>query len=271
MPELPEVETIKRDLTKKIIHKKIVDVAVLDHRVIKHLSPRQFTQNLKGKTFSDIVRRGKAIVFAFTDPGYLVIQLMMTGQLIYGKALTKAKVRIHLSNGNCLNYNDQRLFGRLHFVRDLNALKYFQSLGPDPLGDGFHADWLKAALAARKSPIKSLLMNQSFMAGIGNIYACEILFGSAIHPQRSADTLKPEEIESLYRVTLSTLKEALRFRGTSMNTYRDLNGEKGRFTRRLKVYGREDEPCVQCQTPIGRIVQAGRSSFFCKRCQPLAN
>ncbi len=269
MPELPEVETLKRDLQKKIIHKRIVRITVTDHRVIRRPRPRQFIRRLAGKTFSNITRRGKAIVLTFTDPGYLVIQLMMTGQLIYGKALTKAKVQFHLSDSRCLNYNDQRLFGRLHFVRDLNEIKYLQSLGPDPLMGGLRVDDLKKALAARRAPIKSLLMNQNFMAGIGNIYASEILFGSRIHPQRPANTLAAQEIKVLSQTTASTLKEALRFRGTSLNTYRDLNGQKGKFLNRLKVYGREGEGCFQCQTPIARIVQAGRSTFFCRRCQRL--
>ncbi len=269
MPELPEVETIKRDLGKVILNLKVLDVRISDGRVVSNKDPRKFIKALKGRTFSRILRRGKALVFAFREDGYLVVQPMMTGQLIYGKPLSTAKVRFYLSDGQTLNYNDQRTFGRLQFVEDLNEIKYLQSLGLDPLGDDFHPVFLKAALAFKKTPIKSLLMNQGFVAGIGNIYASEILFTSRIHPERPANSLSDREMDSLYQATLAVLKEAVELRGTSMHTYRDLHGQKGKFLNRLKVYGREDQKCFRCQALISRIVQAGRSSFLCRRCQPL--
>ncbi len=272
MPELPEVETIKRDLKEKLTGQKIRQVFVYDGRVIRNCSAGAFTQNLTGKIFQDVSRRGKAIIFTFTVPGYWIVQPMMTGQLIYtenfypGKNF-HTKVTIHLSNHHYLNYNDQRLFGRLHFCRNLKEIKLFSAIGPEPLGEHFHVSYLKDALAPRSTPIKTLLMQQNFVAGIGNIYASEILFASGIKPTRSACRLAQKEIELLYAKTLEILEEAIQLRGTSMNSYRDGRGQKGNFISRIKVYGREGQACFRCQRAVERIIQAGRSTFFCRGCQ----
>jgi formamidopyrimidine-DNA glycosylase len=267
MPELPEVETIKRGLRKSIISERIVDVCVHDSMVIRWPPPEEFEKRLIDKKVKDIRRRGKAILFEFHGGGFLVVQLVMTGQLIYGQRLKESKVIFKLSNHRYLNYNDQRRFGRLNFVSNLNQLKFLKTLGPEPLSKEFHFHWFENQLRNRKTPIKSLLMNQTFIAGLGNIYANEILFRSRIHPARAADTLKRQEAKVLYRNIIEVLREAIRMRGSSVNTYRDLNGRKGSFISRLKVYGRECEECYLCKTPIERIVQSGRSTFFCKRCQ----
>ena len=272
MPELPEVETIKRDLEKKILNQNIVRVFIHDGRVIRNSSHRSFIKNLTGKTFAEISRRGKALIFKFRGSGYLVVQLMMTGQLIYSTKTpsnknSPLKVSFHLSNNSYLNYNDQRLFGRLYFVQNLNEVKFFQAIGPDPLTADFDIHWLKEALARRKMPIKPLLMNQNFLAGIGNIYASEILFAAGIHPQRAAKTLNQKETHSLHAKIKEILNEAIRLRGTSMNNYRDASGQKGNYMNRIKVYGREGDPCLVCQSLVERFAQGGRSTFFCRRCQ----
>ena len=272
MPELPEVETIKRDLEKKLIGQKILAVTVHDPRVIRNCSSAAFIKNLKNKTFRDVSRRGKAIILSFTDPGYWIVQPMMTGQLILRPRLDAsshrfAKVTLRLSNGYDLNYNDQRLFGRLNFYRTLDNIEFFQSLGPEPFGGDFSLPWLKNALAQRSVPIKNLLMHQNFVAGIGNIYASEILFASGIKPTRPAKSLIKKEIEILHKKTIEILEEAIQCRGTSMNSYRDAGGQKGNFIDRIQVYGREGQPCFKCQKNVERLVQAGRSTFFCRRCQ----
>lgn len=273
MPELPEVETIKRDLQERIIGRQIIDVVVYDRRVIRNGTVVQFKKNLKDKIFKDVERKGKAIVCSFAGaPGYLVVQPMMTGQLIFcrDRAVFKTtKVAFRLSNHLTLHYNDQRLFGRLQFVRDLREIKFFQSMGPDPLSDELSVEHLAARLKGRQMPIKTLLMDQSFVAGIGNIYACEILFHAGIHPVRKANSLTLAELSWLHRMTRKVLNEAVQFRGTSMNTYRDLSGQKGRFLNRVKVYGRKDKKCLRCQGSIERIVLSGRSTFFCRHCQPI--
>ena len=272
MPELPEVETIRRDLAEQVIGLTISAIQVLDDRVIRNCSARQFCRQCLGKTITTVTRRGKAIVIQFSPPGYAIIQPMMTGHLVYdpvGEKVTDrdTKIVFTLSNQSRLNYNDQRLFGRIQYVDDLKKIEFFRHIGPEPLEKEFTVDWLKLNLEKSSGPIKSLLMNQHFIAGIGNIYASEILFRSRISPRRSARRLKREEIALLHRATVDILKEAVSLRGTSMRNYRDLSGTKGNFMNRIKVYGREQEKCLQCKTPITKIVQAGRSTFYCKRCQ----
>ncbi len=279
MPELPEVETIKTDLAHKLIGLQITDVFIFDDRVIRNCRLKQFKKFIIGKIFKSVTRQGKAIIFKFDPFGFLIVQPMMTGQLIYqpGQELidfskkrptTATKIIFQLSNRDCLLYNDQRLFGRLNVLLDLGTFEFFKSLGPDPLADSFTVDWLKHELKKRKTPIKTLLMNQNFIAGIGNIYASEILFGSGIHPLRRANELTAREVGVLYKITVQILNQAVLFRGTSMNTYRDGSGAKGQFISRIKVYGREREACMKCKTPIQRLSQAGRSTFFCQHCQP---
>jgi len=271
MPELPEVETIKRDLEKKIIGQKIVRVFIYDRRVIRNRPSSSFIKNLTGKTFHEVSRRGKAIVFQLMDSGFLVVQLMMTGQLIYTKKNPRpskaTKITFQLSNHSYLNYNDQRLFGRLQFCRTLKEIKFFQDLGLEPFSLSLSSQWLANQLIPRLTPIKNFLMNQKFIAGIGNIYASEILFAAGIHPRRAAKTLSKKETDSLYRKIKEILNEAIRLRGTSMRDYRDAGGQKGNYINRIKVYGREGQACLSCQTLIERFVQAGRSTFFCRRCQ----
>lgn len=288
MPELPEVETIKRDLERIALGKKIVDLKIYDGRVIRDRSLDRFKARLLGKTIVGISRRGKAIIIRFQEEGYLIVQLMMTGQLIYGENFMKrpsdgstlrpatfkgrrssgsTKLTFLFCDGSFLNYNDHRLFGRLTRVDELSQVKFLNTLGPEPWDAVFNFEWLQTKLKKHTMPIKSLLMNQSFVAGIGNIYASEILFRARINPRRPARSLTKGEIRVLHRMTTRVLEEAIQGRGTSMNTYRDTNGEKGIYSNRIKVYGRENERCFRCKKPIQRIVQAGRSTFFCRNCQ----
>ncbi len=269
MPELPEVETIKRSLAVKITGQRILKVTVHDDRVLRNCSASVFMKTLTGRTFKDISRRGKALIFSFNEPGFMVVQPMMTGQLIFSQTPSQPQIKIvfHLSNGNYLLYNDQRLFGRINFYQDLKEMDFLKTLGPEPFGPEFNSDWLQEKLAKRKVPIKSLLLNQQIVAGIGNIYACEILFDCGINPKRPAQRLKKQEIKALIDATTAILQKAIHERGTSMHTYVDGEGQKGNFIKRIKVYGRENEPCVKCRRPIERIVQSGRSTFYCRRCQ----
>ncbi|OGX08637.1 MAG: DNA-formamidopyrimidine glycosylase [Omnitrophica WOR_2 bacterium GWA2_47_8] len=272
MPELPEVETIRRDLSKFILNQTIEDIAVHDKRVIRRSSVPLFIKRSKGQKIIDVQRRGKAIVMVLDRQGFLVVQPMMTGQLIYQKngtleAPKAAKVIFTLSNGGRLIYNDQRLFGRVYFTADLREIDYFRTIGPEPLEKGFNVPWLQKAIIKKRGPIKPLLMDQHFVAGIGNIYASEILFRSRIHPQRSAYTLRKEELQALHKATRMILKEAISSRGTSMRNYLDGQGEKGQFKNRILVYARENEICVDCKGVIKRFVQAGRSTFYCEGCQ----
>ena len=269
MPELPEVETIARDLRRKIPDQTVTDITIYDARVVRQ-PVKEFTRTLKGQRFTRITRRGKALILELDNGRYFVVQLMMTGQLIDSARPRQdkvTKVSLRLSNGRYLHYNDQRLFGRLQVVDTLEQIPYFCKLGPEPLTDGFSPSWLAKKLKGKKVPIKALLMDHTFVAGIGNIYASEILFQSRINPKRPAHRLNKEEIVRLHTATKKILAEAIRWRGTSMNTYRDANGKKGGFMRRIKVYGRENEGCPRCKTPLLKILQRGRSTFFCPQCQ----
>jgi len=269
MPELPEVETIKRDLSRLIIGQGIEDVFVRDDRVIKSHKLNDFISSLKSKTVQGVDRRGKLIVISFKEGGYLLAHLKMTGQLIYGERLNlkETKVVFKLSRGQYLNYNDHRLFGRLSFVRQLQDEPFLNAIGPEPLKNGFNTEWLSRNLKRRSVSIKTLLLDQHFVAGIGNIYASEILFDAGINPLKPASRLTKKEVASLYQSTLDILREAIQYRGCSMRNYRDASGEEGKFLNRVRVYNREHQPCRVCGTMIQRMVQNGRSTYFCQRCQ----
>ena len=273
MPELPEVETMRTDLQKHILHLKIEDIFIYDHRVIKDILPAVFIRKLKGRKFLSVERRGKGLILALDNGTYLLIQVKMTGYFVYGSNLKEnenskeTKVIFRLSNGMFLNYNDHRLFGKLSLLNCLGDAPYLATIGPEPLGDQFTVDWLYDQLMKKTSPIKPLLMNQRFIAGIGNIYASEILFSAGLHPATPAKNLTKAQAERIHQSTLKILNEAIKFRGTSMRNYRDSSGEKGKFKDRIKVYGKENEQCPTCSRSIKRIVQAQRSTFFCDHCQ----
>ncbi len=270
MPELPEVETIVRGLRGKVLHRTIKEVRVYDPLVIRGQGPGEFIQKLQGRRLENILRRGKAIIIKLDNRSYFVIQLMMTGQLILQDSpqeLKETRVRLRLCDDRYAHYNDHRRFGRLQVTENLKQIPYFRKLGPEPLGGGFSVEWLKKILREKRVSIKTLLMDSTFIAGIGNIYASEILFQSHIHPGRQACQLKKKEIENLHMATQAVLTQAIRLRGTSINTYRDAKGQKGLFAHHLQVYGREDEDCPRCGRVVVRIVQHGRSTFLCPQCQ----
>ena len=271
MPELPEVETICRDLQKKIAGVRMDDVLIYDARVVREPSPEEFRKRLRGRTLAEVFRRGKALIVRL-DPGggFLVVQLMMTGQLIVCAGPQKArhtKVVFKLSNGEYLHYNDQRLFGRLAVVADLALIPYFVILGPEPFSRQFSCDYLRQALKNRKVPVKTLLLDHKLVAGIGNIYASEILYDCGLNPCSPSGHLAERDIKALWTSIRGILKRAIRARGTSMLSYRDAEGRRGGFKDLLKVYGRENQACYRCGHLVQRIVQSGRSTFFCPDCQ----
>lgn len=272
MPELPEVETVKRDLIRDVSGQRIDALRVVDARVIRDISAARFKSRLTGRTIEHISRRGKAIVWTLDNAQHVVIQLMMTGQLVHlsnlpDVLLKETKVIFQLSNGTYLIYNDQRLFGRLSCVDDLETFKHFANLGPEPFDASFNPGFIQESFRQRAIPVKNALMDHRFVAGIGNIYASEILFRSGIDPRRRTQRIKFAEIERMHQVTIEVLEEAILHRGSSMRNYRDGKGEKGTFNARIKVYAREGEPCLTCGREIFKIVQGGRSTFFCKKCQ----
>ena len=273
MPELPEVETIKRDLAKYVLSQTIRSIKVIDARVIRYVTAAEFIRQLKGKRIEGIDRRGKAIILNLSSGLYFIVQPMMTGQVVHVEAdktpdvVKETKIIFRLSSGDTLLYNDQRLFGHLSLVKDLTTVKHFNAMGPEPLTKAFNPAQLAQALKKTQRAIKPLLLDHKFVAGIGNIYACEILHRAKINPKRCARDLKPGEIKVLHRQTIDVLEEAILSRGSSMRNYLDGKGQKGEFIKRIRVYAREGQPCLTCRKPIERIIQTQRSTFYCRHCQ----
>ncbi len=271
MPELPEVETIRLDLKQAVTGKKITDVEVRRDRVVKYPDLKKFRIRLKSAVCRDVIRRGKLLVMeletAKKKPLYLAVHLRMSGQLVYGAKTDNFRVAFKLSNGCYLSYNDQRLLGELRLVDNWHDLPIVRNMGPEPLDKKFKFSDFRERLRAKKTKIKPLLLDQTFIAGIGNIYAAEALFLSGIDPSRPADKLKEREAEKLFRSIQKILKSAIRHRGTSFDKYRDGRGQKGSYVKKLYVYGRHKEKCFCCNGEIKRIVLGGRGTFFCPNCQ----
>jgi formamidopyrimidine-DNA glycosylase len=242
MPELPEVETIREQLSRKIVGKK-----------------------LDGKKITGLRRRGKILMIDFTDGSSLVIHLKLTGQLIFnGKPSPHTRKVFYFSEGSQLIFNDTRKFGWWKKVRNTRQIE--SQLGPEAL----EIDLPTFKNNLKKHPqakIKPLLMDQKFIAGLGNIYSDEILFTAKIHPLRQVKTLGDKEIKQIYQNIKKILLRAIQYRGTTEQYYRDACGQKGNYQQQLKVYQREGEKCSCCGTIIKRIKLAGRSAHFCPRCQ----
>ncbi|MFA5261229.1 MAG: DNA-formamidopyrimidine glycosylase [Candidatus Omnitrophota bacterium] len=271
MPELPEVETVCRDLQKKILGVSVDHVRIYDGRVVRIPSPEDFVKRLRAKTVAAVSRRGKALIIQLHPGGdFLVVQMMMTGQMIVCSGPQKGrytKVVFKLSNGKYLHYNDQRLFGRLAVVADLDMIPYFAALGPEPFSRQFSCDYLRQALKNRKAPVKTLLLDAKIVAGIGNIYASEILYDCGLNPCSPSGQLSGRDIEALWTSIRRILKRAVEARGTSVYSYRDAEGRRGGYKDFLKVYGRDNRACYHCGYFIKKIIQGGRSTFFCPTCQ----
>ncbi len=291
MPELPEVETIVNDLKTLLIGRRITDVAVNWEGIIAQPSDElsqgrpqnrkgrlcdssssvsEFKRRIKNQRILDIRRRGKYIIFDLSRGDSLLIHLRMAGQLLIGPCPTKlesyTRLILHLDNGQQLRFADMRKLGRVYLVEDAEAI--VGMLGPEPLADDFKLEDFARILERRRGRIKSLLLNQRFIAGIGNIYANEILFAAGIHPLRKADTLAPAEIEALYHAIRRVLRRAIAERGTTFDgAYLDVRGRRGQYQESLRVLRREGKPCPRCGTPIVRIALGGRGTYFCPRCQ----
>lgn len=266
MPELPEVETIKRELEKAVIGKKITKVTVINPKVIKEPHPKKFQKEITGATIKNIIRKAKLLIIELSNGKFLTIHLKMTGQLIYpGKHSKLARIIFGLSNGKNLDFNDGRLFAELRLVDDWKKLKFIQGLGPEPFAVSL--DKFIEMLSRKKTKIKPLLLDQAFVSGVGNIYANEALFRAKIDPKRPANTLLQKEKELLFNELKATLKEAIAHKGSSVDDYVQLSGENGGYAKYHKVYDREKKPCLKCKTPIQRIKLGGRGTYYCPYCQ----
>lgn len=265
MPELPEVETIKRELEKAILGKKITEVCVHNPKLIRGLSADKFRKGLSGAAFQHILRKGKVLILELSNGKSLVIHLKMTGQLIYPGDGEKTRVSFHLSDGKTLDFNDQRLFAELRLFDDWRTFKFIQGLGPEPFA--LEINRFKEMLSSKRTKIKPLLLDQTFISGIGNLYAAEALFRARIHPERPAMSLSDKEKEVLLQEIKDTLLEAIQHKGSSVDQYVQLSGRPGDYARYHKVYDRAGEPCLSCKNPIKRISLGGRGTYFCPKCQ----
>jgi formamidopyrimidine-DNA glycosylase len=265
MPELPEVETIKRELEKAVLGKKITDVIINNPRVIREPGRDVFVKEIKNCVIKNILRRGKLLILELSCGKSLAVHLKMTGQLVYPGDASQSRVSFRLSNGKLLDFNDRRLFGELRLIDDWKSLKFIQGLGPEPFD--IDSDRFKVMLGGKKTKIKPLLMDQGFLSGIGNLYAAEALFRAGINPARPAHSLTGKEKELLFKEILDTLKEAIQHKGSSIDQYVQLSRTAGDYVKYHKVYGREGKPCPVCKTAIKRTALGGRGTYFCPQCQ----
>lgn len=268
MPELPEVETVRRSLLP-LCGRRIEAVEVVETRLRQPVTA-DFTLQLVGCTIDDIERRGKYLLFHLSNGHALLSHLGMSGSLVLQPQGTPAAphdhVRFRLSEGWELTYNDPRRFGLLRVGRGADFPE-LRNVGPDPLSASLSLQTLAALTRGRKKPVKNLLMDQRSLAGIGNIYANEILFAAGIRPGRQARRLTRIELQRLLDATRSVLKAAIRLGGSSISDYRDGTGRPGYFQLRLRVYDRQGQPCHRCNGRVKRVIHAGRSSFYCPDCQ----
>lgn len=265
MPELPEVETIKRELERVILGKKIREVMINNPKVIREPKKEVFVKELKNATLKNISRRGKLLILELSSGKFLVIHLKLTGQLVYPGNAKNSRISFKLSDGKLLDFNDQRLFGELRILDDWKSLRFVQELGPEPFD--LSLAQFKERLAGKKTKIKPLLMDQTFISGVGNLYAAEVLFRAKIHPERKAVSLSEREKELLFGKLKDTLSKAIEHKGSSVDQYVQLSGEPGEYVKYHQVYDREGKPCFICKTPIKRMTLGGRGTYFCSQCQ----
>lgn len=270
MPELPEVETIVRDLDRLLGGATIAGVEVMRPDLLAGAEPAAFRGSLEQRRIAGVTRRAKNIVIDL-GADRLIVNLGMTGRWVIqppgSVAADHTGVRLTLADGRIACYCDVRRFGRLEVLTVARWAERERSLGVEPLDEAFDAGSLHALTRGSRVAIKTWLMDQKRVVGIGNIYASEALFRARIDPRRPADRLTRPQAARLVDGIREVLYEAIEFRGTTLLDYRDASGARGEFAARLRVYGRAGEPCRVCETPIRRLVQGGRSTFFCPRCQ----
>lgn len=271
MPELPEVETIRRDLLPLVVGRTITEAWVSENapRLVQLVPPEEFVRALPGHKIEGLSRRGKYLLINLDRGMTWGVHLRMTGRLLHStegcpdSAYLRAKFR--LDDGSWLCFIDLRKFGTMWLVGD-DAL-IIRSLGPEPLSDDFTPAYLHGVLKRRSAPVKTLLLDQDAIAGIGNIYADEALFGAGIRPSRAANTITKPGAARLHESIRSVLEEALGDRGSSFRDYLDASGKQGGHQLKVKVYKRTGLPCYSCGSEVRRTVVGGRSTHYCPKCQ----
>jgi formamidopyrimidine-DNA glycosylase len=274
MPELPEVETIRRQLAPALEGRRLEAIEVRDPRWCDPAPPEAVADALGGRLIERLSRRGKYLVASFEDDVHLVMHLRMTGNLLLVAADQEEpghlRVVMDLDDGQRVLFVDVRRFGTGDVLLGSDALaEYFASrLGVEPLSPDFTADALRALARGRRQPVKAFLLTQERVAGVGNIYADEALFRARIHPLRPVGTLRRPQVEALRDAVVATLEAGIDAKGASIDDYRHVDGAQGSFQDRFLVHTREGEPCPRCGATIRKLRAAGRGTYVCPRCQP---
>lgn len=268
MPELPEVQTIVDDLKNKISGARIIDVKTLTRSIWRYKYPRK--RNIIGTTVSGISRRGKYILVILSNGNVIIVHLGMTGRLTFAPSGYRSEKHTHVVlkfAGFDLHYNDIRRFGFLDLrgLDDLKKVSYLKKLGPDPFE--LKRERFIDIIKSKKRMIKPLLLDQSIVSGLGNIYSDEILFEARIHPRTISSKIGSKRLVNLYEASLVILKNAIKARGSSISNYVDGSGVRGVYQNSHRVYGREGQPCEKCGAKIKGEIVGGRSAHFCPRCQ----
>lgn len=269
MPELPEVETVSRGL-RPYLEGSVLDSVILNRSDLRYPFPLNFKKCLRKVRVKTVDRKAKYILINLENNYTLIIHLGMSGRLLINPTNASIHDHVHfiLEEGNII-YNDPRRFGfmDLTLTAKVSQHKFLKKLGIDPLSNLLTNTYLEAHFQRMKSPIKTTLLNQNIIAGLGNIYVNEALFASGIHPEKNCNDLKSNELKKLCEAIKNVLKKAILAGGSTLNDHRQVDGTLGYFQHEFNVYGKENLPCKLCSNPIQRIVQSGRSTFYCIFCQ----
>jgi len=276
VPELPEVETIRRQLAPRVAGRTIARARVFDPLWSAPVAPREVERKLRGRRIEALRRRGKYLIADLDEDRHLVMHLRMTGNLLWvapeddRPERPHLRVRLTLDDGHRLLFTDQRRFGTGVVIDGTHLLETYLSerVGPEPLDPAFTPDVLARAARGRRAPVKAFLLDQRRVAGVGNIYADEALFRAGIHPLRPAGRLRRAEIERLHRGIVEALERGIERQGASIDDYRDSNGDRGSMQDEFLIHLRAGEPCIRCGRPVRKTLAAGRGTYVCSRCQP---
>jgi formamidopyrimidine-DNA glycosylase len=276
VPELPEVETIRRQLASRVAGRTIERAQVLDPLWSAPIPTQHVERKLTGRRMEALRRRGKYLIADLEGDRHLVMHLRMTGNLLWATPeedpdpRPHLRVRLTLDDGHRLLFMDQRRFGTGVVIDGTEQLEGYLAarVGPEPLDSGFTPDVLARAARGRRAPVKAFLLDQRRLAGVGNIYADEALFRAGIHPLRPAGRLRRAEIERLHAGIVEALERGIARQGASIDDYRDSNGERGSMQDEFLIHLRAGKPCIRCGRPVTKTIAAGRGTYICRRCQP---
>jgi formamidopyrimidine-DNA glycosylase len=270
MPELPEVETVRRRLAPALEGRVFERVEIVDPRLTRPLDPAEVARELEGERVALVDRRGKYLIVRFESGRALLVHLRMTGSFLLAPEGSDPHRRavVSLDDGSDVAYRDVRRFGTWLLLEPEEVAAYVdERVGREPLGAAYKAKHLAERLAGRRAPVKAALLDQRTVAGVGNIYADEALWRARVHPLTPAAALGPDEVKALHRGIRQALQAGIRRQGSTLRDYRLPGGEEGGAQHEFKVYGRGGEPCERCGTPIDKIRVAGRGTWYCPTCQ----